>query len=240
MSTRCHRRHPHRDDERDPGRPAKTLAIALQYRSRSGSRARQVKGAAAARAREQRRSAAGAQRGGAGPGATVTAGVVAAVTTTLMARVRSYASCTTGCSSARRGGAIISVLQSSRLVLGGSCKASPGCAKTGHHRTTLAGCDWVAESIQCWLPPNKCAPQADDAVTGLKSTLTIRLLSRNVRHLDYISYYDDDEMKGSNDDWNVIMHFSSNQSVPASRTRNITIGGARSSIRLEEAFLGRS
>lgn len=43
-------------------------------------------------------------------------------------------------------------------------------------------------------------------------------------------------MKGSNDNRDSIVYFSGNQTVPASSTRNITIGGARSSIRLEEAF----
>ena len=43
-------------------------------------------------------------------------------------------------------------------------------------------------------------------------------------------------MKGSNDNRDSTVHFSGNQTVPASRTRNIIIGGARSSIRLEEAF----
>ncbi|WP_342237840.1 ribbon-helix-helix domain-containing protein [Inquilinus sp. OTU3971] len=43
-------------------------------------------------------------------------------------------------------------------------------------------------------------------------------------------------MKGSNDNRDSIVYFSGTQTAPASRTRNVTIGGARSSIRLEEAF----
>lgn len=44
------------------------------------------------------------------------------------------------------------------------------------------------------------------------------------------------KMKGSNDNRDVTSYFSDNQNAPASRTRNIRIGRARSSIRLEEAF----
>jgi len=43
-------------------------------------------------------------------------------------------------------------------------------------------------------------------------------------------------MKGSNDNRDSTVYFSRNQSVPTSRTRNVLIGGARSSLRLEEAF----
>lgn len=43
-------------------------------------------------------------------------------------------------------------------------------------------------------------------------------------------------MKGSNDNRDVAVLFSPDQTVPASRTRNIIVGGARSSIRLEEVF----
>ncbi|WP_342236952.1 ribbon-helix-helix domain-containing protein [Inquilinus sp. OTU3971] len=43
-------------------------------------------------------------------------------------------------------------------------------------------------------------------------------------------------MKGSNDNHDSIMYFSGSQAAPASRTRNVTIGGVRSTIRLEEAF----
>jgi len=43
-------------------------------------------------------------------------------------------------------------------------------------------------------------------------------------------------MKESNDNRNVTVHSLDGQNVPASRTRNIMIGGVRSSIRLEEAF----
>jgi predicted DNA-binding ribbon-helix-helix protein len=43
-------------------------------------------------------------------------------------------------------------------------------------------------------------------------------------------------MKGSNDNRDGTVYFSGSQTVPASRTRNVRIGGARSSIRLEEAF----
>ena len=43
-------------------------------------------------------------------------------------------------------------------------------------------------------------------------------------------------MKGSNENRDVTAYFLGNQTAPASRTRNITIGGTRSSIRLEEAF----
>ncbi|WP_429225732.1 ribbon-helix-helix domain-containing protein [Inquilinus ginsengisoli] len=43
-------------------------------------------------------------------------------------------------------------------------------------------------------------------------------------------------MKGSNDNRDTSVHFAREQPVPTSRTRNVTIGGARSSIRLEDAF----
>ncbi len=44
------------------------------------------------------------------------------------------------------------------------------------------------------------------------------------------------QMKGSNDNRDSTIYFSGSQTVPASRTRNVRIGGARSSIRLEKAF----
>lgn len=44
------------------------------------------------------------------------------------------------------------------------------------------------------------------------------------------------QMKSSNDNRDSTLYFAGNQAVPASRTRNVTIGGARSSIRLEEVF----
>lgn len=43
-------------------------------------------------------------------------------------------------------------------------------------------------------------------------------------------------MKGSNDNRDRTEYFLGHKIIPASRTRNILIGGARSSIRLEEAF----
>jgi len=43
-------------------------------------------------------------------------------------------------------------------------------------------------------------------------------------------------MKSSNDNCDSTMHFPGNRAAPASTTRNVTIGGARSSIRLEDAF----
>ncbi|TSD86787.1 ribbon-helix-helix domain-containing protein [Mycobacterium sp. KBS0706] len=40
----------------------------------------------------------------------------------------------------------------------------------------------------------------------------------------------------SNDNRDRAIYLQPDRSVPASRTRNVTVGGARSSIRLEEAF----
>ncbi|WP_225768523.1 ribbon-helix-helix domain-containing protein [Inquilinus sp. Marseille-Q2685] len=43
-------------------------------------------------------------------------------------------------------------------------------------------------------------------------------------------------MNRSTGSGDAILYVSADQTVPASRTRNVTVGGARSSIRLEEAF----
>jgi len=79
--------------------------------------------------------------------------------------------------------------------------------------------------------------QPKNAVTGLKIyAYNQTIISQMSDILIAKSYYGDSGMKESNDNRNVTVHFPGNQVAPASRTRNITIGGARSSIRLEEAF----